>query len=95
MGQTQTKTFETKDIVTAVFLKVNGQYCIGTIPAQSPNRPNERLWLFEDTPVLHELLHEFKYGNPTVPIKKAFSCATILKNLLNDKDNFDDNEQGN
>lgn len=87
------KTFETKDIVTAVYLRVHDQYCIGTIPAENKYRPNERLWLFEDTPEVQKLLTELKDSNPTVPIKKAFSTASILKNLLNDKDNFDDNEQ--
>lgn len=82
------QTFETKDIVTAVYLKVNGQYCIGTIPGNNKHRPNERLWLFQDTPELQALLTQLDGQDPVVPIKKAFSCATILKNLLNDKDDF-------
>lgn len=87
------QTFETKDIVTAVYLRVNGVYCIGTIPAKNKYRPNERLWLFEKTPQVEELLSNLQDGDPAVPIKSAFSCASILKNLLNDKDDFDDNKQ--
>lgn len=87
------QTFETKDIVTAVYLKANGIYCIGTIPANNKYRPNERLWLFEKTAKVQSLLDDLLIGDPVVPIKKAFSCASILKNLLNDKDNFDDNKQ--
>lgn len=87
------QTFETKDIVTAVYLKANGIYCIGTVPAGNKYRPNERLWLFQDTPELQSLLADLRDGDPHVPIKKAFSCASILKNLLNDKDNFDDSQQ--
>lgn len=85
-------TYETKDIVTAVYLKVNGIYCIGTIPANNKYRPQERLWLFPLTPAVQRLLLDLENGDPVVPIKKAFSCATILKNLLNDKDNFDDSK---
>ncbi|MGV9002391.1 MAG: hypothetical protein ACOH18_05565 [Candidatus Saccharimonadaceae bacterium] len=87
------KTFETKDIVTAVYLKANGIYCIGTIPANNKYRPNERLWLFPSNQAVDALLLELRNGDPSVPIKKAFSCASILKNLLNDKDHFDDNKQ--
>ncbi len=82
------QTFETKDIVTAVYLKAKGHYCIGTIPARNKYRPNERLWLFQDTPELQDCLAELEHGDPVVPIKKAFSYASILKNLLNDKDDF-------
>ena len=87
------QTFETKDIVTAVYLRVNGQYCIGTIPGNNKFKPNERLWLFQDTPELQRLLAELENGDPVVPIKKAFSCASILKNLLNDKDDFGNGQQ--
>lgn len=83
-------TYETKDIVTAAYLKANDIYCIGTIPARNKYRPQERLWLFELTPKVKVLLQELEQGDPVVPIKKAFRCASILKNLLNDKDNFDD-----
>ena len=87
------QTFETKDIVTAVYLRANGVYCIGTIPANNKYRPNERLWLFPQNEAVDTLILELRDGDPSVPIKTAFSCASILKNLLNDKDDFGNGEQ--
>lgn len=84
----KTPTYETKDIITATFLKVRGHYCIGTVSANNKYRPNERLWLFEDSDVLQSDLQELESGDPLVPVKKVFSSSTILKNLLNDKDEF-------
>lgn len=80
------KTFETKDVSLAVYLKLNDFYCIGTIPARNQFRPNERLWLFEESDALQGRVKEFQEGDPNVPVKKAFHSYKILKNLLNDKD---------
>jgi hypothetical protein len=80
------KTFETKDIITATFLKIRGHYCIGTVPAGNKYKPHERLWLFEETERLVDDLDELQTSNPAVPIREVFYCSSILKNLLNDKD---------
>lgn len=85
-----TEVFETKDIVTATYLKVNGLYCIGTIPAGNKSKPNERLWMFEYTPALQKCLDELAIEDPLVPIRETFVCTSILKNLLNDKDDLNE-----
>lgn len=79
-------TFETKDVALAVFLKLQGNYCIGTIPANNKYKPHERLWMFEDNELLRSYVNQFEEGDPTVPVKQAFHSYRILKNLLNDKD---------
>lgn len=79
-------TFETKDIITATWLKYRGHYCIGTVPAGNKYKPYERLWLFERSDELASDLDVLKEGNPAVPIREVFYCSSILKNLLNDKD---------
>lgn len=79
-------TYETKDIIAASYLRVKGHYCIGTIPAGNKYKPQERLWLFERTEKLDSDLRDFEEGDPVVPVKQAFYCSSILKNLLNDKD---------
>lgn len=79
-------TFETKDIITASYLRYCGHYCIGTIPAGNKYKPDERLWLFERTDDLLENLEAVKGGDPAVPIKEVFYSRNILMNLLNDKD---------
>lgn len=79
-------SFETKDIITATWLKIRGHYCIGTIPAGNKYKPYERLWLFEETDQLLADVLDLKEGNPSVPIREVFYCSSILKNLLNDKD---------
>jgi len=86
------ETYETKDIVTAAYLKVNGCYCIGTIPANNKYKPNERMWLFERDDKVDELILDLEGGDPLVPVKKVFMCGSILKNLLNDKDDLQSNE---
>lgn len=78
--------FETKDIITASYLRYRGNYCIGTVPAGNKYKPNERLWMFERTDALLEDIEAVKGGDPLVPIKEAFYSRTILMNLLNDKD---------
>ena len=83
-------TFETKDIITATYLRIQGHYCIGTIPAGNKHRPHERMWLFENTDDLQAdvgLLADG--GDPEVPIRQVFHTSSILKNLLNDKDTLD------
>ena len=80
-------TFETKDIITATYLNACGHYCIGTIPANNRYKPQERLWLFARTEQLLEDIEVIKgHGNPSMPIRDVFRCSSILKNLLNDKD---------
>lgn len=79
-------TFETKDIITASFLRARGHYCIGTVPANNRHKPHERLWMFEKTPEVEADLELIKNGDPLVPVKEVFYCSSILKNLLNDKD---------
>lgn len=79
-------TYETKDLVAASYLKVSGHYCIGTIPAGNPYKPLERLWLFEDSADLQADLERLERDDQPVPVKEVFRCASILKNLLNDKD---------
>lgn len=87
------ETFETKDIAVASYLKVNGHYCIGTIPANNKYKPNERLWMFEKNEQLEEDLKNLDGNDPLVPVKQVFMCSSILKNLLNDKDYVESNEQ--
>ena len=82
-------TYETKDIITATYLKASGHYCIGTVPANNKYRPQERVWLFEDTAKLQSDLRDIEEGDPRVPIRQVFHCSSILKNLLNDKDDLD------
>ena len=82
-------TYETKDIITATYLKLVGHYCIGTIPAGNKYRPQERVWLFENTEQLQSDLVDITEGDPRVPIRQVFHCSSILKNLLNDKDDLD------
>lgn len=79
-------TFETKDIITASYLRYRGHYCIGTVPAGNKFKPMERKWLFERTDELLEDIEAVKGGDPLVPIKEVFYSRTILMNLLNDKD---------
>lgn len=79
-------TYETKDIVTATYLKHCGHYCIGTIPANNPRNLRERLWMFEDSEQLRSDVREVQEGDPVMPVKAVFRCSSILKNLLNDKD---------
>lgn len=81
------ETFTTKDISLAVYLKTTGNYCIGTIPAGNKYKPVERLWVFENNNEVQQLVDEFNNTDPVVPVKEAFKCSSILKNLLNDKDN--------
>lgn len=78
--------FETKDVITASYLRYLGHYCIGTVPAGNKYKPNERLWMFERTADLLASLEDLKGGDPLVPIKEAFYSRSILMNLLNDKD---------
>lgn len=82
------KTFETKDIITAAYLRVQGHYCIGTVPAGNKYKANERLWLFEETEDLLVDVQTLRHGDPLVPVKEVFYCSSILKNLLNDKDDL-------
>lgn len=82
----KTDVYETKDIVTATYLKVNGLYCIGTVPANNPIKPYERLWIFEYTADLQKYLDELIFDDPLVPIRETFIATSILKNLLNDRD---------
>ena len=84
------ETYETKDIITATYLKICGHYCIGTIPAGNKYRPQERVWLFEKTDQLIADLTDLEDGgDPIVPIRQVFHSSSILKNLLNDKDTLD------
>lgn len=85
--------YETKDIITATYLKVMGHYCIGTVPAGNKYKPYERLWMFEHTGDLDKALADLTNGDPVVPIKEVFYCSSILKNLLNDKDDLDSDDK--
>lgn len=90
MKPVMNETYETKDIVTATYLKICGHYCIGTIPAGNKHRPMERVWLFENTDELIADLSDLADGgDPIVPIRQVFHSSSILKNLLNDKDTLD------
>lgn len=80
------EAFTTKDMSLAVYLKIMGNYCIGTIPADNKYKPLERLWVFENNEDLRGAVNDFTSGDPVVPVKEAFKCSSILKNLLNDKD---------
>lgn len=80
------QTFETKDIITASYLRHRGHYCIGTVPARNRYKPAERKWLFERTDEVLADVEAVKGGDPSVPIKEIFYCRSILMNLLNDKD---------
>lgn len=79
-------SFETKDIITATYLKLRGHYCIGTIPAGNKFKPQERKWMFIRSDELLADVEVIATENPSVPIRDVFHCSSILKNLLNDKD---------
>lgn len=82
------KTFDTKEVALGVYLRFKGHYCIGTISANNKFRPSERLWMFEATDALAGDVAFFRANDPAVPVKETFYYYKVLKNLLNDKDEF-------
>jgi hypothetical protein len=77
-------TYETADFVLSVFLLYSEVKLLKVKPFPDDKNINRKLFVFEKTEQLEELLSHFISNDPNVKIKKLMSIQKSLKKMIYD-----------
>jgi hypothetical protein len=84
VNQEEGEVYKTPDFVLAVFLLYSGVNLIKAEPYPDDKNQNRKMFVFEKTDQLEDLMGHFISTDPTVKIKKVMSIQKNLKKMIYD-----------